>query len=389
MLYIRIYLVFIPFSCLIMRILLNGLTQRPGGGMVVLQGLVSGIASASETDELVVIAYDDDVYACLKDLGLSNVQVIQANKINALFDKLVVPYRVRATALKYKCDILVTLNFHVPLLPIPQVVYHVDLERFEHHSLLPLSLHNMLEKLRDRSAKRALIKADANVFESNFVHKTAEKHCKVTIQNPSVIYIGIDGTTVQNENAITPVIDNGLIVVVTNPLIYKNNEAVVPIVAALASREPNVNWRIRLFGGKGIAVWCNLIDLAEKAGIRDRFEFMGYRTRTELNASLDVAVCQLNTSRLESFCMVALEAMARGCPVIVSQDAAMPESVGDAGVILDPDNTLAIVDKISQLNSDKESHAELKNKAIMWASKHTWDRSGNAFYKLCYELRTS
>ena len=37
----------------------------------------------------------------------------------------------------------------------------------------------------------------------------------------------------------------------------------------------------------------------------------------------------------ESFCRVAAEAMANGIPVIVSSRGALPEVVGDAGIILD------------------------------------------------------
>jgi len=372
-----------------MRILLNGLTQRPGGGMVVLQGLVSGIAKASTTNDLVVIVYDDTVNASLKDLGFNNVQVIQIDMVFDLIDKLSVPYRVRSAALNNQCDILITLNFHVPFLPIPQIVYHVDLERFEHHSIFPLSVNNLLEKIRDSSAKRALYKADANVFESNYVYKAAQHHCNIRVCNPSVIYIGIDSNNIESTNATNTGIDKGLIVVVSNPLAYKNNEALVPVVVELIEREPQTNWRIRLFGGSDTSVWCQLIELATANNVRDRFEFMGYQARSVLNESLDIAVCELNTSRLESFCMVALEAMARGCPVIVSGDTAMPESVGDAGIILDPDKTMAIAEKIMFLNSATEARLELKWKAIRWAGNHTWARSGEAFCELCNEIQAS
>jgi len=357
--------------------------------MVVLQGLVSGIASAGTTDELIVIVYDHAVCACLQELSLDNVQVIQADTVFDLVDKMVVPFRVRSAVLKYQCDVLITLNFHVPLLPVPQIVYHVDLERFEHHSIFPLSLGSLLEKVRDKSAKRALRKADANVFESHFVYKVAQAHCKVPIQNPSVIYIGIDSNNLKDTNAIGTKLDKGLIVVVSSPLAYKHNEALVPVLVELKKRSPETNWRIRLFGGQDISVWSELIHLTDAADVRDRFEFLGFQARSVLNDSLDVAVCELNTSRLESFCMVALEAMARGCPVIVSGDASMPESVGDAGIVLDPDKSSAIADKIIQLNCANGDRLNLKKRSIVWASRHTWERSGVAFRELCFDLRTS
>jgi len=369
-----------------MRILLNGLTQRPGGGMVVLQGLVSGIANASKTDELVVIVYDRVVNECLSALGFDNVRVIQIDKVIDLVDKFSVPFRVRTSMMKYRSDVLITLNFHVPFVSIPQIVYHVDLERFESHSIFPLSVHNLLEKIRDNSSKRALRNADANVFESKYVFNAAEAHSKCDIRNPSVIYIGVDNKNIKQKNSTDKSIDEGLVVAVTSPLPYKYNQALVPIVVGLVDRAPEINWRIRLFGGIDSSAWTDLIELAEAADVLGRFEFMGFQTHSVLNNSLDIAVCKLSTSRLESFCMVALEAMSRACPVIVSGDAAMPESVGDAGIILDPDETDAIVDRIIRLNCVTDGRLILKQKSIMWASQHTWEHSGKSFRELCNNL---
>jgi len=150
-----------------MRILLNGLTQRPGGGMVVLQGLVSGIANACTSDELVVIVYHDTVYSALQQLGLPNVQVIQANKIIDLVDKLVVPLRVRSAALQFKCDVLVTLNFHIPFSPLPQVVYHVDLERFESHPVFPLSLRTCSSQISFSMRLKSTAKSQCRIHQSS------------------------------------------------------------------------------------------------------------------------------------------------------------------------------------------------------------------------------
>jgi len=68
------------------------------------------------------------------------------------------------------------------------------------------------------------------VFESNFVFKAAQAHCKEPIHNASVIYIGIDSSSIKETSAN---LDQGLIVVVTSPLAYKYNEALVPIVVEL------------------------------------------------------------------------------------------------------------------------------------------------------------
>ena len=372
-----------------MNILLNGLTLRPGGGLVVLEGLVSGIARVAAEVSITVIAYDETVYRSLADLELANVEIIKAPKINDVIDKLLVALRVRKAVLDFGCDVLLTLNFFVPVLPVPQIVYHVDMERFEYHSIFPPTLHNLFEKIRDKSAERALKRANANVFESNFLLKTAQEYSGVRINQPSVIYIGINESTIVPAGTGLGDIAEGLIVTVTNPLKYKNNYAMVPLLQELKKREPDVDWKIRVFGGKDLSVWSELIEIAHASNVADNFEFMGYQNRDVLNESLDSAICLFNASRLESFCMVAVEAMARGCPVIVSADAAMPESVGDAGLIIDPDDTMAIVDKILQLRSDFEFRLSIKKQSLDWVEQLTWNQSGSAFYELFSNLSTA
>jgi glycosyltransferase involved in cell wall biosynthesis len=54
-------------------------------------------------------------------------------------------------------------------------------------------------------------------------------------------------------------------------------------------------------------------------------------------------------SRSEGFGLPALEAMARGCPVVASKAGALPEVVGDAGLLVppgDPDSLAAALDRI-------------------------------------------
>jgi len=62
--------------------------------------------------------------------------------------------------------------------------------------------------------------------------------------------------------------------------------------------------------------------------------------------------------------------------------------VGDRFEFMGFQDTI-IAKKIAQLNSASEERRKLKKQAIMWASKHTWERSGEAFRELCFNLRTS
>lgn len=64
-----------------------------------------------------------------------------------------------------------------------------------------------------------------------------------------------------------------------------------------------------------------------------------------------------------------LEAMAMGCPVAVSDIYAMPEQIGDAGLLFNPDSVEEIAGCIERLWDDDELCEELKGKAFERSKK--------------------
>ena len=61
-------------------------------------------------------------------------------------------------------------------------------------------------------------------------------------------------------------------------------------------------------------------------------------TDAGLRAAYGSAVALVYPSRYEGFGMTPLEAMACGCPVICSNTSSIPEVVGDASLLIDPDD---------------------------------------------------
>lgn len=62
------------------------------------------------------------------------------------------------------------------------------------------------------------------------------------------------------------------------------------------------------------------------------------------------AFCLLYTSRYEGFGLPPLEAMSCGCPVVASNVSSIPEVVGDAGILIDPDDTEKVAGAIHRLS---------------------------------------
>jgi len=72
-----------------------------------------------------------------------------------------------------------------------------------------------------------------------------------------------------------------------------------------------------------------------------------------------------------------LEAMACGTPVIASRAASIPEVLGDAGVLLDPDDEPGWAEAIARVISDEWERGRMRKAGLTRARSFTWERTAS------------
>ncbi len=92
----------------------------------------------------------------------------------------------------------------------------------------------------------------------------------------------------------------------------------------------------------------------------------------EMTRLLRCASSLLFLSHYEGFGIPALEAMAAEIPVVVSDRASLPEVVGDAGVVVDPEDTDAIVDILLDLDRLPKLRADYIQRGRDRAASYIW-----------------
>lgn len=110
--------------------------------------------------------------------------------------------------------------------------------------------------------------------------------------------------------------------------------------------------------------------LVGELGIRDKVKFVsGISTREMVRyyAEATISVCP---SVYEGFGLPAGEAMACGVPMVSSDGGALPEVVGDAGVLFPAKDVDALVAALDQLLKDPERRAELGVRAKQRIEEH-------------------
>ena len=149
------------------------------------------------------------------------------------------------------------------------------------------------------------------------------------------------------------------------------------------------SWRLTVIGSGPYEE--NLVTRARSLGIADRVDFTGPAAHGELPdryRCMDVVVVpSLPTPAWEEqFCRVAVEAMASGVPVVASRSGALPDVVGDAGLLFEPGDSYDLRRALGQL-ADPEQWAIRSARGAVRATSFTWDVVADAYQHLYEDAR--
>jgi glycosyltransferase involved in cell wall biosynthesis len=127
--------------------------------------------------------------------------------------------------------------------------------------------------------------------------------------------------------------------------------------------------------GDEISKYAALRRAVHRYKLHKHVRFFGFVPDKTLAVLYRLARVFVFPSLYEGFGLPPLEAMASGTPVITSDVSSLPEVVGDAALLIDPLDPVAIADAMRRVLMDSDLHENLRQKGLQRVREFSWERS--------------
>lgn len=286
----------------------------------------------------------------------------QGSSIYPVWEQRVLPRLCRDLTL----DLLLCPYNTAPLgsiAPTKLVIVLHDLIYLESLRSVPLSdsLYQIAGRIYRRLVvPRALMQADAIVTVSSYSSSELARHSHAAMK-PLLI---VPNTVEESWYASAPMgcKRGDFILTVSGDAPHKNLPRVIDafeLARAGGAIDENVRLRIAGVSRRGAKALARDLERRHLSRVTEVLPYIGTDEMQRLYASAAVMVLP---SLVEGFGIPVLEAMACGCPVIVSDRGALPEVAGDAALIVNPLSVDEIAVAISRVLRDPELAQELSRK---------------------------
>ena len=112
-----------------------------------------------------------------------------------------------------------------------------------------------------------------------------------------------------------------------------------------------------------------------RSGVQNDVRFLGFIPIEVLRIFYDSAKIFVFPSLYEGFGLPPLEAMAHGTPVVTSNATSLPEVVGNAAVLVNPENVFEIMRALHRVLMDQTLRERMKERAYKQVTKFSWESS--------------
>lgn len=127
-----------------------------------------------------------------------------------------------------------------------------------------------------------------------------------------------------------------------------------------------------VIGGRGW-LYQSIFECVQELELAGQVRFFHDVPDTDLPALYNAAALLTTPSFYEGFGLPALEALACGTPVVVSDRSSLPEVVGEAGLLVDPEDVEGIAGALARVLTDEMLRRRMRELGLVQAARFSWE----------------
>jgi glycosyltransferase involved in cell wall biosynthesis len=242
-----------------------------------------------------------------------------------------------------------------------------------------------------RLLPRLMRRLDRVLAISQSTRRDLENFAGVTPERISVVYNGVCGDRFHPRDKNTCQEDLAARLGIPSPFVLyisrlehpgKNHVRLIEAFASL-KRRSELPHKLVLAGSRWSG--AEAIDAAvEQAGLQGQIHFTGFVDDADLPFLYCAADLFVFPSLYEGFGIPLVEAMLSGTPVCASDRASIPEVVGDAALLFDPEQPQQMAVSMERLLTDRALRDELVARGLRQGRLFDWDESATGVLRLCH-----
>lgn len=350
-----------------------------------------------DSEKMGVKTYLTNLLSALSEIDHKNKYYIFLSKSNQEvfrglsrdnFKKIVVPIPIENTFVRILCDQLVLplylKKYNLDILFSPQNVCSL-LTNIKQVSVLQLAYRPLLKGMsKGRRAyyelllPRSIQKSDKVIAVSSFMKDMLLEDFGVDSSKIRVVYEGIDPTFCDTKKKKSPSVEIGsdpkpYILYVGSLFSYKRVEYLIRAFSKF-KKKYNTKHKLLLVGRGSEDRVNDLKECVSKEGMIEQVIFKGEIKHNLTPCYYRGADVFVYPSRVESFGLPVLEAMACGVPVIASDRASLPEVVGSAGLVVDVEDINELSEAIYRTVTNDKVRLKLIKRGRERVRFFSWER---------------
>ncbi|MFA6133063.1 MAG: glycosyltransferase [Phycisphaerae bacterium] len=264
-----------------------------------------------------------------------------------------------------------------PTVTIPQFVLVQDPSPY----VFPPS--SLIERVRAIALRRlwrqGVAKAACMGYASSYMRQLVIADAGRQEQFPHVIALnGVDESMLRTAGEPCPSFEDRqpVILSVSAYMPHKNFESIIRAFKMLHAESQFAHYRLRIVGRLAWEPYYRrIVQLIGDMGLESVVSAECDLANEDITSAYRTSRLFTLTSLCESFCIPAIESMAHGLPRVIGDCCALPEVVGEAGVLVPPESPQAIAEAWRTLMTDRQRYGQLQEQGRRRVGLFRWENT--------------